>query len=125
MSDTVTYIQKLKHPKWQECRLETFKRSGFRCSNCGSGDKQLHIHHGYYAKGKEPWEADPAHLHVYCSDCHRAAEKLKQELLSALGELNIKKMKVVDSFVKDLDAFCKKHELPTESFALTIRVNLT
>ena len=114
MNDTVPYIQKLQHPKWQKCRLETLERSEFRCSHCGSEDKQLHIHHGYYAKGKEPWEADPAHLHVYCSDCHQAAEDLKREVLSAIGKLNVNKMKVVGKFVKELEALCKKPERPKD-----------
>lgn len=107
MSDTVTYIQKLKHPKWQKCRLERLEAAGFRCSHCKSEDNQLHIHHGYYAKGKEPWEADPAHLHVYCSICHKVAEDIKQELLSTLGKFNTLRMSAVFRLVNDIETFCE------------------
>jgi len=27
-------------------------------------DKQLHVHHGHYEKGKEPWNYLPQDLHV-------------------------------------------------------------
>jgi hypothetical protein len=119
VNDTVPYIQKLQHPKWQKRRLEAFEAAGFRCSHCKSEEQQLHIHHGYYAKGKEPWEADDAHLHVYCSTCHKVAEEIKRELLSKLGTFNTLRMSAVFRLVNDIETFCED-----DAHAITISVRL-
>ena len=56
MDNKNTYFKMLKSPKWQKKRLEVLEAAEFKCSNCGSSEKTLHIHHSYYEKGKAPWE---------------------------------------------------------------------
>jgi 5-methylcytosine-specific restriction endonuclease McrA len=53
-----TYFEKLKDPRWQRKRLEVMERAGFACEYCGSATETLNVHHGFYEKGKEPWEYD-------------------------------------------------------------------
>lgn len=80
------YSQKLKDPRWQKRRLETLKKAGFACEHCGSKTETLHVHHGYYEKGKEPWEYLPATLRSLCKECHEAVredEVVVRKLISA------------------------------------------
>lgn len=56
MTKQKSYIELLKHPKWQKKRLEVLKLAGFQCENCGSEEETLHIHHAYYEKGLAPWD---------------------------------------------------------------------
>ena len=71
------YQEKLRHPKWQEKRLRIMDRANFTCEWCGSKDKPLHVHHGYYERGREPWDYPDDTLYCICEDCHPAAESLK------------------------------------------------
>ncbi len=82
------YYQLLKHPLWQEKRLRILERDHFECSNCGAKDSTLHVHHGYYAKGKKPWEYPDESLCALCELCHTARQQELadvQELVGLLG----------------------------------------
>ena len=86
------YSQKLKSPKWQKKRLEILQRDEFKCKNCNSEEKTLHIHHLDYDKC-EPWEYENRFLITLCEDCHEKEEMLKNftsssiEYLTTLGFL--------------------------------------
>lgn len=67
------YSKKLKHPKWQKKRLEVFERDEFRCQLCWNNETELHVHHKYYKKGKEPWQY---HLKAYLTLCKKCHEKI-------------------------------------------------
>lgn len=79
------YREKLRDPRWQKLRLEVLDAAGWRCSWCGSGERNIQIHHGYYTKGAEPWEYPPEALHVLCEHCHERAESLRAQVLEVLG----------------------------------------
>lgn len=68
------YFEKLKDPRWQKKRLEIFERDGWRCKECYSKEKTLHVHHLFYLKGKEPWEIPNGFLVTLCEDCHTAGQ---------------------------------------------------
>jgi 5-methylcytosine-specific restriction endonuclease McrA len=74
----MTYWEKLKDPRWQRRRLEILQRENFTCEACLGTDTTLHVHHGYYEKGKDPWDYDSATLHCLCEGCH---EDTKHELM--------------------------------------------
>ena len=65
-----SYYDLLKSPKWQKKRLEILQRDEFKCTFCESDDKQLHVHHIYYLKGKKPWEYDNDMYKTLCDECH-------------------------------------------------------
>ena len=68
---TMTYSEKLKHPKWQKKRLEIMQRDGFRCRSCGNDDNQLHVHHILYdSQYKNPWDYPDYLLITFCNNCH-------------------------------------------------------
>lgn len=62
------YSDKLRDPRWQKKRLEIFNRDKFKCTNCGSGHKELHVHHEIYSG--EPWDAPNEYLKTLCHVCH-------------------------------------------------------
>ena len=71
----MTYVEKLKHPKWQKKRLEILERDDFTCQDCGRTDKTLHVHHFYYERNKMPWEYPCEHLITLCAPCHELVEE--------------------------------------------------
>lgn len=82
-----SYYDLLKHPKWQQKRLEVLERAGFACAKCGDKETTLHVHHGFYRKGAKPWEYDAADLHCLCEPCHTEVESVKQAIDEQLGAL--------------------------------------
>jgi Zn finger protein HypA/HybF involved in hydrogenase expression len=64
------YFELLKSPLWQKKRLENLKLADWECTNCGSKDDQLQVHHKQYIKGKNPWEYEDEQLQVLCNKCH-------------------------------------------------------
>ncbi len=82
-----TYWDLLKHPEWQRKRLEVMERAGFACEECGAGDKTLNVHHGYYEKGKKPWEYPTETLHCLCEPCHKSAQAAMDALKRKIGIL--------------------------------------
>ena len=70
---TAEFFAKYKHPRWQKKRLERMEQAGWRCENCESDDKTLHVHHKSYKKNHAPWEYENDELECLCEDCH--AEK--------------------------------------------------
>ena len=76
----MTYSEKLKHPLWQKKRLEVLHRSSFTCGMCGSKEKTLHVHHGYYSRGAMPWEYPDDAYHCLCFDCHEIRAGVENEI---------------------------------------------
>lgn len=68
----MTYAEKLKDPRWQKKRLEILNRDEFTCQKCYDTESTLHVHHRYYEKGKEPWEANESALITLCESCHES-----------------------------------------------------
>ena len=66
----MTYLEKLKDPRWQKKRLEILQRDDFQCQCCGDTESEVHVHHTYYVFGKEVWEYDNETLITLCSSCH-------------------------------------------------------
>lgn len=80
------YWQKLQDPRWQKKRLEILNEAGFECECCGDTKSQLQVHHGYYEKGKEPWEYDDETLWCLCDRCHEDAHKGRNAVCSELAK---------------------------------------
>lgn len=62
------YSAYLQSPTWRTKRFGALKLARFRCEECGSKGKDLHVHHVSYVRvgGDET----PEDLQVLCSDCH-------------------------------------------------------
>lgn len=74
------YAQKLLDPRWQRLRLEILQRDDFACTHCGDNSSTLHVHHGYYEFGKEPWEYSPGSLKTLCESCHELGDLLRGDV---------------------------------------------
>lgn len=81
----MTYAEKLKDPRWQKKRLEVMQRDGFKCRDCESTEKTLHVHHCGY-RGKNPWETSNDLLVTVCHECHEIRQSLEREAKDTLEE---------------------------------------
>jgi hypothetical protein len=81
MENIITYLEKLRSPKWQKKRLEILERDNFTCTDCGDNESTLNVHHKIYFSGKEPWEYENELLITLCENCHKQeSENIKQNL---------------------------------------------
>ena len=74
-----------KHPNWQKKRLEALEAADFTCERCTGEEKQLHVHHKRYVKGRMIWEYSIDELEVLCDTCHEDAHAFKDELQAVLS----------------------------------------
>ena len=81
------YTEKFKSPKWQKLRLEIMERDNFTCVACGDKDKTLNVHHGYYEKGKDPWEYPLETLWTVCERCHKTIKDRIDGIHKMIGRI--------------------------------------
>ena len=72
------YQDQLKSPKWQKLREKIFEKRKYTCEICQSKDKQLHLHHKQYVKGRKAWMYHEDLLQVLCNDCHEEHHRDEQ-----------------------------------------------
>lgn len=75
-----SYAQKLKDPRWQKKRLQIMERDNWSCRSCHTDKATLHVHHKYYAFGREPWDYHDDILITLCDRCHEAEEAFKDSI---------------------------------------------
>jgi 5-methylcytosine-specific restriction endonuclease McrA len=84
----LTYWEQLRHPLWQQKRLEVLSAAGWECDECGGNEATLHVHHRQYFKGRKAWEYERHELAVLCESCHEqehAYDERLKTLLSVVG----------------------------------------
>lgn len=87
MSRNMTpYQHLLRDPRWQKRRLEILERDGWQCQQCGSVDRELQVHHRWYAHGAAPWESPDQALLTLCCVCHQESS-MPQEIMTVNGPL--------------------------------------
>ncbi len=99
-----SYYELLKHPLWQEKRLRIMERDMFHCVSCGSKDKTLNVHHGFYSKGKKPWEYPNESLFTLCEDCHKDAQDMLAQAHFQIGILPPSEVEQVVGYIKGMKA---------------------
>ncbi len=87
--DARTYWEKLQDPKWQQMRLRVLERAEFTCEMCGSKERTLHVHHGYYEKARDPWEYPFDTLHCLCEFCHENIAEYDHDVRIELARLPV------------------------------------
>lgn len=83
--EKMSYFDQLKNPKWQKKRLEMLEAANWECTECGSKDGTLHVHHKQYIKGRMAWEYSNDELMVVCEDCHDHQHQIGSELKELLA----------------------------------------
>lgn len=84
----MTYVEKLKDPRWQKKRLEILQRDEFECQSCGDKESTLHVHH--YTYSENPWDTPDDDLLTLCEKCHAEVEQLKKDCAFFLRHLQFK-----------------------------------
>lgn len=79
----MTYSQKLRDPRWQKKRLLILERDGWKCQCCGATDKNLQVHHVYYAK-RDPWDYPDNAYQTLCEDCHFERQNVIDSLIDKI-----------------------------------------
>lgn len=69
------YSSILRDPRWQRKRLEIMERDKWKCSQCGSSESELHVHHLQYKYKLKPWEHSSEYLKTLCDNCHKSIHK--------------------------------------------------
>ena len=113
-----TYAEKLRRPEWQRKRLEILERDGFKCTDCGDDKSELHVHHLYYTKGKQPWEYEDDAYRTLCAKCHEAHENMKVLVLTAMGQLDWKETYAIYRVIRRLS---EKDQFERGTFALVVK----
>lgn len=90
MKDLPTYQEQRRDPRWQKRRLEILERDRFRCRNCETSDRELHVHHRYYIPKRSLWAYPDGSLITLCSYCHNLAHNYDrffywEEILDSLS----------------------------------------
>lgn len=85
-----SWSEKYKDPRWQKKRLEIMERDEFACTLCGSGEKELSVHHGYYRQGADPWDYENETLWTLCGECHEFTTASIRALRRLIGTLKPK-----------------------------------
>lgn len=80
----MTYSEKLKDPRWQKKRLEVLARDEWKCRDCRSDKKTLHVHHHRYKSDANPWEYSNLDLGTFCDDCHEKRHRHLKHLKRAV-----------------------------------------
>lgn len=83
----LSYSDKLRDPRWQKKRLEILQRDSFTCRYCDAQDKELHVHHLQYKKGKQPWEYEDSNFLTLCEHCHDRLTNLLKEVGLSMSNL--------------------------------------
>jgi len=99
MTKSLNYSDQINSPKWQKKRLDILNLHGFKCEKCGNEDKQLHVHHTRYIKGRKAWEYDNDIFEVLCCDCHEKEHKQVKEK-QVVGVVSEKYIGLIKSFDK-------------------------
>lgn len=76
--NSLSYSERLKHPKWQQKRLKIFEKDDWTCQTCGETENTLHCHHIDYIHGHDPWDYPDNYFITLCEDCHEAIERAKK-----------------------------------------------
>lgn len=104
----MTYVEKLKDPRWQKKRLEIFERDNWTCQRCKNTSETLCVHHLRYYQKRDPWDYENRHLTTLCSNCHeyetfhrKAFEDALLIVLRERGYFNDDLMKIIEGFVKN------------------------
>lgn len=82
----MTYIEKLKDPRWQRRRLERLQKENFTCQDCGDTKTELQIHHRLYRRNVSPWNYSDSELQVLCAPCHKMAEQVRSDLHELMAQ---------------------------------------
>jgi len=122
----MTYLDKLKDPRWQKKRLEILEAAGWACEDCGSNGRTLHVHHKRYRKHADPWEYDRKELLALCEQCHKDVTLLLDDINKLLSEMSIAKLVSAYNQVKQgenrVTFYCRQDKVSNDDLTMFNKV---
>lgn len=98
--DYVPYWEKLRDPRWQQCRLRVMERDQWMCRTCYAEGVTLNIHHAYYEKGRDPWDYPEESLRTLCEECHERWHAIQNAILALTATGGIERFDEILGVVK-------------------------
>lgn len=117
---SVTYVQKLKDPRWQRKRLEILDRDGFMCRVCESDTNTLHVHHKCYLKSTDPWDYPDDTMVTVCEECHLTADRMRESIMikvARLDHMSLAELGNILDGILDFDCDCDERWLALRDLA--------
>jgi len=65
------FNKQYKDVRWENKRLEIYRRDNWHCRRCQRTKLKLNAHHLYYDRGLKLWEYENESLVSLCDDCHK------------------------------------------------------
>lgn len=103
----MAYSDLLRDPRWQRKRLEVMQRDDFMCRECGDDSTTLNVHHGYYVRGRMPWEYELESLRTLCEPCHELLTGQIAEARQLIGEVSSEHMERVLGLLRTYAAMAR------------------
>lgn len=88
MPTAMTYLQKLRDPRWQKKKNGILIRDDYTCQHCHATDKNLQVHHLAYGKDG-PWDVEDLELLTLCEDCHSKVEVALKSIRFAMANQEV------------------------------------
>lgn len=98
------FWEKYRDPRWQRRRLEIMQLAGFRCQECGDDSATLNVHHGYYVRGRDPWDYHDHALKCLCEPCHGRYSEAINSLKDEMSRMTLAQLDQAFSFCFRLNA---------------------
>lgn len=106
----MTYLEKLKDPRWLRFRDAFIARQRFsddrgpECSECGeSTSAPLCVHHRRYYPDREPWDYPDSDLLLLCLTCHNRIHKLENRVRNLVRSLEPHECYEFNALIDDLE----------------------
>lgn len=88
----MTYLEKLRDPRWLEFSRAVKARASWHCERCGKKSNNLQSHHKLYRSGVDPWDYEMREMECLCDQCHKKVTRLMKRMQWAFCDLTIEQM---------------------------------
>jgi hypothetical protein len=105
----MSYEEQLKSKEWYYVKTLILDRDNYRCTECRTDRRELHVHHTYYTAGKKAWEYPYSSLVTLCDQCHAS----KHGIGDPVHELDIALARLVHVAGYGVRSWCQ-NQFPKE-----------
>lgn len=81
----MTYVEKLKDPRWLSLRQVVLQRDRYKCRECGATNG-LQVHHCFY-EGGDPWDTPERFLMSLCGFHHGQRQEREKQVIQCLSSV--------------------------------------
>jgi 5-methylcytosine-specific restriction endonuclease McrA len=66
----IPWADQYRHLNWLRLKAAILERDRHKCRGCSTKNRELHVHHRFYARGGYIWDVPHTALITLCSVCH-------------------------------------------------------